>query len=869
MAETADQPDFHYAPRYEWQFPPDHPAPSWLVETVGLWGAQLLWQRGKVTPEAVQSFIDPDYYRPSSGWEFGAEMTAVVARLQRAHQQQETVIIWGDFDSDGITATAVLWEGLAPWFPQNERLHFYIPDRLQESHGLSVAGLDFLRREFPQSQLIITCDTGSSNHQEILYAASLGFEVIITDHHTLPPERPPVIGLINSRNFAADHPLHHLSGVAVAYKLIEVLYEIMPQTLAADCEASCEKLLDLVAIGLIADLVQLQGDCRYLAQKGLNLLTRSRALGKKMRPGLSALVDKCRMAGDRARDISYGIAPRINAASRMWGQVNDCVELLTTQNPQRAKALVERLEIANTERKDLQRQTRSEIEKRVKQLDLSTTGVILLADPDWSVGILGLVAGELVKEYQRPVILCTIDGELAKGSARAPAGVDLYSLLAGQENLLTKFGGHPLAGGLSFPLVHLPLLQEALNQNFWQQYQGLPQKELVIDLTVKLEDVTRDNAESLNQLEPYGMGNLPPNLRICRVIFQKIEFKPFYVKRKSVYGKSTRESSQKLNAGYIDFILSDPTSNHTVRGKSYQHQIVDLPLGLCDVVVNLTDFRDHEVILLDVMSCNTSVLPAMPNPDTLELPLLNLAEMLPVWDCRTTGQNPEPDLIAHQLTEPDYTWCRQCPTSWQKLHYWLKRGAQSRGLVLAYVLPHSDAMDHRQTWRLLVGIAKYLQRVGGVVSWQQISDKLAIDQPRLLVQGLQALWDYGYRMVITDQYGKTYDYVSQEQPVELPVEFSDPLEPDALEANPRIINKFDTSNLMEQNWQISCQGMLSQDLSSPLYHYPEISPNLELFWAGVTEYRFQQQFFDSQWQNYQEYGLKIENFQDSILTMTE
>ncbi|MFN5855696.1 MAG: single-stranded-DNA-specific exonuclease RecJ, partial [Pseudanabaenaceae cyanobacterium] len=425
MAETADQPDFHYAPRYEWQFPPDHPAPSWLVETVGLWGAQLLWQRGKVTPEAVQSFIDPDYYRPSSGWEFGAEMTAAVARLQRAHQQQETVIIWGDFDSDGITATAVLWEGLAPWFPQNERLHFYIPDRLQESHGLSVAGLDFLRREFPQSQLIITCDTGSSNHQEILYAASLGFEVIITDHHTLPPERPPVIGLINSRNFAADHPLHHLSGVAVAYKLIEVLYEIMPQTLAADCEASCEKLLDLVAIGLIADLVQLQGDCRYLAQKGLNLLTRSRALGKKMRPGLSALVDKCRMAGDRARDISYGIAPRINAASRMWGQVNDCVELLTTQNPQRAKALAERLESANTERKDLQRQTRSEIEKRVKQLDLSTTGVILLADPDWSVGILGLVAGELVKEYQRPVILCTIDGELAKGSARAPAGVDL------------------------------------------------------------------------------------------------------------------------------------------------------------------------------------------------------------------------------------------------------------------------------------------------------------------------------------------------------------------------------------------------------------------------------------------------------------
>ncbi len=854
MAEVANRfasdptaaPYTAYPPRYGWQVAPAHPVPSWLVATVGAWAAQLLWQRGKCTPEAVQSFIKPDCYTPTSGWAFGAEMTAAVNRLQVAHQQQESVVIWGDFDSDGITATAVLWEGLAPWFPPHERLHFYIPDRLKESHGLSMVGLERLRQDLPMARLIITCDTGSSNYDEILYAQSLGFELIITDHHTLPSSRPPVIALINSRNFATDHPLYHLSGVAVAYKLIEVLYEVMPNAPAAGCKA----LLDLVAIGLIADLVQLEGDCRYLAQKGLMHLKR---MDPKIRPGLVALARQCRSAGDRARDISYGVAPRLNAASRIWGCVNDCVELLTTKDKTKAQGLVERLELANTERKDLQRQTKAEIQKRINQLDLSTTGVILLADQDWSVGILGLVAGELVKEYQRPVILCTIDGDLAQGSARAPAGVDLYSLLQGQENLLTRFGGHPLAGGLSFPLVHLPLLQEALNQNFWQQYPVLPQKELTIDLTVQLSEINRENFEQLDALEPYGMGNPPPNLRVCQVLIRDAKYVKTRVNRKG-------QNTANLPIGYTEFKLLDPYSDKFLTGRSWHHEPGDLPSGLCDVVVNLTDFDlGYRVILLDVMQSDSDALPTLPMTALAEdwaiLPL-NLTAMPPVWDYRTTGDAPydimHQHLQATQLTEPEYVWCRQCPTSWQKLQHWLNQSAHSQGLVLAYVLPHSPTIDHKHTWRTLVGIAKYLQRVGGAVPWQQIALKVAIDQPRLLWQGLRALRDYGYGISITDAYGYHYDEVDPDSDPDTAVSY---MAPNLME-------------LMEQNWQISCQwlpcdGLSSQDQSSSsLYHYPQISPHLELFWAGVTEYRFQQQFFDSQWQNYQQRGLKWHNLDD-------
>ena len=280
--------------------------PTWLSESVGKFAAQLLCQRGMIDPDEVKAFLSIAAYQPTSASAFGEEMQQAIARLRKAYEQGETIAIWGDFDADGITATSVLWEGLGEFFAQGDRLVFYIPDRLKESHGVSIKGLDELRSQCELTgkslNLIVTCDTGSTSLEALKYAQELGIDVIVTDHHTLPDQRPPVVAIINPRYLSNDHPLFHLSGVAVAYKLMEALYEALPEV----PQQPLEDLLDLVAIGLVADLVQLTGDCRYLAQKGIEVLRQKKRLGVRM------LLEQCKRVGDRPIDISFGIAPRIN-----------------------------------------------------------------------------------------------------------------------------------------------------------------------------------------------------------------------------------------------------------------------------------------------------------------------------------------------------------------------------------------------------------------------------------------------------------------------------------------------------------------------------------------------------------------------------
>ena len=245
-------------PQLQWQVSPPPEIPQEFLDTVkrhtptsdGRHAAQLFWQRGIRDAEQLPGFINPDFYQPASPFEFGQEMQWAVERLQQACRTGEMVAIWGDFDADGITSTAVLWEGLGQFFPQEWQLIYYIPNRLTESHGLNCRGIDELQKQ--GCRLIVTCDTGSTNVKEIEYAQTLGIDVIVTDHHTLPSERPPVTAIINPRYFSSDHPLFHLSGVAVAYKLVEALYQTLPDV----PEQPLENVLDLVAIGLIADLTQ-------------------------------------------------------------------------------------------------------------------------------------------------------------------------------------------------------------------------------------------------------------------------------------------------------------------------------------------------------------------------------------------------------------------------------------------------------------------------------------------------------------------------------------------------------------------------------------------------------------------------------------
>ena len=691
--------------------------PTWLIAKVGKFAAKLLVQRGIIEPEKLAAFLSIEAYQPTSAFAF-PEMSEAIARIQLAYEKKELIAIWGDFDADGITATSVLWEGLGQFFTRGDRLVFYIPDRLKESHGLSIKGLDELRSQCEMSgqslSLIITCDTGSTSSEAINYANTLGIDVIITDHHTLPDVRPPVVAIINPRYLANEHPLFHLSGVAVAYKLMEALYETLPEIPLHPLE----DLLDLVAIGLVADLVQLTGDCRYLAQKGIEVLRQKKRLGVRL------LLEQCKRVGDRPIDISFGIAPRINAVSRIWGDVRKCVELLTTSDERLDKSLIEQTELANTQRKALQKKVFKQVQAKIEQIDLSTTGIIVLVDPQWSVGVLGLVAGQVVGEYGRPTILCTLEDGIAKGSARSLEGINLYELLKGQEHLLTSFGGHPLAGGLSFPIENLQVLVEAIDQKFWSQYGQLQSKALKIDLEVAIADLNKDLFNELRQLEPFGMGNPYPKLLVRDCTFSGVS-----------NANIRNQKGQKVEYIKTEFTLSDRLGNQ-IYGDWWGHYSYELPDSTCDVVIELVDNafrRRYDARLLDFKVQSPSLIPELPSLASTSSKGLNLANIKIL------------DLRGHDSIELESstTICDRCPQNWQDFNTIVDIAYQANQ-SLALVYPNPERTNGAIAWQTLVGIAKYLSRTGKEIKRSQLITKLGIEDQFVLQMGFEALQQYGY-----------------------------------------------------------------------------------------------------------------------------
>ncbi|MFP4320615.1 MAG: single-stranded-DNA-specific exonuclease RecJ [Phormidium sp.] len=642
--------------------------------------ATLLWNRNQRDLSDLRGFLDADYYQPTPATAFGAELQQAIARLQQAIAHQEPLAIWGDFDADGVTATSVLWEGLGQFFdrgPDSPQLSYYIPNRLTESHGLNRPGIE--RLAAAGIRLIVTCDTGSTNLDEIQYAAELGVDIIVTDHHTLLPQRPPVTALINPRNFPADHPLYHLSGVAVAYKLVEALYAAQPEI----PQQPLESLLDLVAIGLIADLVELRGDCRYLAQRGLVQLRRQ--LETPTHPGVKELLRACKRHGDRPTDISFGIGPRINAVSRIYGDASFCVELLTSRDGDRSRQLAQQANDANDRRKEVQQRVLQSVQRQLQQTDLSTTSVIVLSDPQWDVGVLGLVAGQIASDWGRPTLLFCEDplGDppLARGSARSVAGLDLYELVNSQSHLLHRFGGHPFAAGLSLPLENLPLLREALNQQLLQRLGrvGGIQPSLNYDLEVTVADLGQDLFAELKCLEPCGMGNPVP-----RLLLRQCQFEGAYHQKLQVKG-------HKLQYLITHFQLQDASCDRGFPGTWWGHYQDELPANPCDVIVEL-----------DV---NT-------NSKT--------SYKIPKYQVRLIDVRPSGESTASEIVLPDFSQPCGDPISTETL-----------------------AETAQQTWLTLIGIAKYLSRTGEPRPRRVIQEKLGIgDRP--LEIGLNRLGHLGF-----------------------------------------------------------------------------------------------------------------------------
>jgi single-stranded-DNA-specific exonuclease len=463
---------------------------------------QTLTRRGLTSPEAAQAFLDPDSYSPSPASALPG-MDAALERISSAIRAKESICIWGDFDVDGQTSTTVLVQALQAL---GADVTWHIPVRAKESHGVNIENL--ARVIAAGAKLVVTCDTGITAHETVKYARSRGVDMVITDHHDLPPELPHAVAIVNPKLLSPNHPLATLAGVGVAYKLAKAILDIRysePGT-TNEYPVSNIELLDLVALGLVADLAILTGDARYLVQKGLQALRNTQRLGLKIMMELAEL-NPTHLTEEH---IGFVLGPRLNALGRL-GDANPAVELLTTSDPMRARVLATQLEGLNAQRKLLCDQVHQAAESQLRaDPSLLAQPVIMLAHPSWPGGVIGIVASRLVDRYRRPAILFTAPpGEPMRGSARSIEGLNITTAIAEQQDILLNFGGHPMAAGLSLEQEKLPEFRRRLGRSV-EKLLGEGQREeaeLVIDGWLPFDEADLALAGQIEKLAPFGPGN--------------------------------------------------------------------------------------------------------------------------------------------------------------------------------------------------------------------------------------------------------------------------------------------------------------------------------------------------------------------------
>ncbi len=465
--------------------------------------AQILVRRGLEDLNKARAFLDPDLYSPADSECFD-DMLKACARIEWAIAAGEQICVWGDFDVDGQTSTTLLVQALRGLKAQ---VSYHIPVRARESHGVNREHLEAILDS--GVTLVITCDTGITANDALAYAQSRGVDVILTDHHALPETLPPAYATINPKLLPEGHPLSGLPGVGVAFKLAEALYD------RAGRADEAANLLDLVALGIVADIATQTNDTRYLLQRGLP------ALRSTQRTGLKVLYELSSLQPDHLSEehIGFVIGPRLNALGRL-DDANPAVEFLTTTDIGRARVLATHLEGLNARRRLLTSQVlrgaQSMIEKDSKLIEQAA---LVLAHPEWPAGVVGIVASELVERYNRPTILLSApEGQAARGSARSIEGVNITEAIASQKNLLLGFGGHPMAAGLSLDADKVPAFRYGLS-NYVEKTLGgaAPKPTLAIDGEINLQDLSLELVADLERLAPFGAGNPPLVLVIPRL----------------------------------------------------------------------------------------------------------------------------------------------------------------------------------------------------------------------------------------------------------------------------------------------------------------------------------------------------------------
>jgi single-stranded-DNA-specific exonuclease len=455
---------------------------------------RILLARGIGDVEAARRFLHPDAAAttPFPG------VQPLVERVQRAIRDQESICVWGDFDVDGQTSTAVLVQALQLL---GARVSFHVPIRSTEGHGVHVPTLQ--RILDAGAQLVITCDTGITAHEAVAYARDRGVDVLITDHHDLGESLPDAHAIIDPKMLPPGHPLADLAGVGVAYKLAEALLQSQ--------ELDPGPLLDLVAMGLVADLALLRAETRLLTQRGILGLRKTERLGLR----LLAEQAGAQLDGLTEETIGFALAPRLNALGRL-GDANAAVDLLLSQDKVRGRVLALQIEGLNTQRKLLTAQVHHAAEEQlVSDPALLRQPVLLLEHPSWPGGVLGIVASRLVERYRKPALLLSRGADdVWRGSARSIEGLHITQAIAAHREKLLGFGGHPMAAGLSIHDENLPDFRRGLQRTAGKMLSEahIEDETLQIDDWISLSQHSFDLARQLEQLAPFGPGNPAPVL---------------------------------------------------------------------------------------------------------------------------------------------------------------------------------------------------------------------------------------------------------------------------------------------------------------------------------------------------------------------
>ncbi len=471
---------------------------------------RLLALRGIVTQEERDRFLAPDYDRDLHDPFLFSAMPYVMERLRTARVSGATVGVFGDFDADGITSSVLMREGLSKL---GIPVSVYIPDKHSEGHGLSAKAVDFFESE--GATLIFTVDCGMMNHAEITLAKERGIDVIVIDHHHVPEVLPDAAAIINPKLPGEAYPFRELCGAGTTFKVLQAIYG----TFFPEEKSQLKWLLDVAAVGTVADVMPLVGENRVIVSYGLVVLSKTRRVGFQEMFALGRVPIR-EGKTPVARDIAFHIAPRINAASRM-AHARIAHDLLVESDAERARELALTLESHNTDR----RKVSEEISNLVREVAAGSgeRKLVFAADERFHFGVIGLVAGRIANEFRKPVIVLTKGERESRGSLRSIPEVNIIEAIEQCADLLERYGGHAQAAGLTVRNEHLPELERRLEAIVAERLVGTDiEPELVADMRVSATELSLDLARGIRKLAPFGEGNPEPVFFMERMIVTEI-----------------------------------------------------------------------------------------------------------------------------------------------------------------------------------------------------------------------------------------------------------------------------------------------------------------------------------------------------------